>query len=246
MKRGFVALIALVALLAVGNTVEAVTPSTKEYKVTMEGTSDVFIGNEIPVKLKEGKEVYLVYTVKSYDASASTAYQHGIVASDNVSNKYMYEEGGLLRYDFEPFMLEVGSTYFLKFSFNKEGVDCVAVCANGEDKKLLTFPMTYGDATDDFAYFGVWFGCGSVTAELTNVLCYDEKGNDLGLFSTGAAIPPSKPLEYDTKIQQSYDLNCVDAHNVAICNKRTTDADVIYMEYTVEIPEFINPVQFLQ
>ena len=234
MKRGFVALIALVALLAVGNTVEAVTPSTKEYKVTMEGTSDVFIGNEIPVKLKEGKEVYLVYTVKSYDASASTAYQHGIVASDNVSNKYMYEEGGLLRYDFEPFMLEVGSTYFLKFSFNKEGVDCVAVCANGEDKKLLTFPMTYGDATDDFAYFGVWFGCGSVTAELTNVLCYDEKGNDLGLFSTGAAIPPSKPLEYDTKIQQSYDLNCVDAHNVAICNKRTTDADVIYMEYTVE------------
>ena len=234
MKRGFAALLTFVMLLALGNTAEAVTPSAKEYKVTMEGTTDVFIGNETPVKMKEGKEVYLVYTVKSYDAKASTAYQHGFVASDNVSTKFMYEEGGLIRYDFVPFMLEVGSTYFLKFTVGDEGVECVAVRANGDDRQMLTFPMSYGEATDDFAYFGVWFGCGLVTAELTNVLCYDENGNDLGLFSTGAAIPPAKPLEYDTKIQQSYDLNCVDAHNVAILNKRTTEADIIYMEYTVE------------
>lgn len=234
MKRGFAALLTFVMLLAVGTTAEAVTPSTKEYKVTMEGTNDVFIGNETPVKMEEGKEVYLVYTVKSYDAKASTAYQHGIVASDNVSNKYMYEEGGLIRYDFEEFMLEVGSTYFLKFTVGENGVDCVAVRANGDDRQMLTFPMSYGEATDDFAYFGVWFGCGSVTAELTNVLCYDENGKDLGLFSTGAAIPPAKPLEYDTKIQQSYDLSCVDVYNVAILNKRTTEADIIYMEYTVE------------
>lgn len=216
---------------------KAVEPSTQEYTVSLNDTFDVFIANETPVELSKGKEVYLVYTVESVDQQASTSYQHGIVASDNITERYLYEDGGVLRHTVTGGLLEAGCTYFLKYSMTEDGMECVAVRAKGDDREVIDFPHAYGDATDTYKYVGLWFGCGNVTAELSHVLCYDETGKDLGVYSNAATIPPTHAFQYDTKIQHASDLTVKDAYNVGIYNKEQTDAKEIYFEYTVKNSE---------
>lgn len=212
----------------------AVTPSAEEYTVSMNDTFDIFIGNETPVELSKGKEVYLVYTVESVDQKATTSYQHGVLASDSIADRYPYENGGVLHYTDKSGMLDVGSTYFLKFSMTDDGLECVVVRAKGDDREVIDFPSVYGDATDAYAHVGIWFGCGNVTAEFSHVLCYDENGKDLGVYSNVGTVPPAKAFQYDTKVQQSYDVSVEGAWNVALTNAKKTDAEVIFMEYTVE------------
>lgn len=236
-KRVFAMLSAVMLLVLFPLSVQAVTPSSEEYTVSMQETYDVFIGNETPVTLGKGKEVYFVYTVESVDAKTTTSYQHGIVASDNIKERYMYENGGILKYSNTSGLLEVGSTYFLKFTATDAGIECIAVRDDGKTREVVDFPEVYGDATDTYSHVGIWFGCGNVTAELSHVLCYDENGKDLGVYSTTATVPPSKPFQYDTKVQEAYDITADGAINVALYNLRPTDADVIYMEYTVESSE---------
>ncbi len=218
-------------------TAKAVTPSTKEYIVSMKDCRDVFIGNETPVALDKGKEIYFVYTVKSVDKDATTSYQHGVAASDNITEQYPYEEGGLLQYSNDYGLLEVGSTYFLKFYMTEDGMKCIAVRAKGEEREVVNLPEIYGDATDKYKYVGLWFGCGSVTAEFSHVLCYDEDGNDLGVYSTAATIPPAEAFQYDTQLQQAYDVSATNAMNVGIYNAKKSDSKAIYFEYTVESSE---------
>lgn len=231
------ALLAVSMAVAVPISAEAVTPSTEEYEVSMSDTFDVFIGNQTPVTLSEGKEIYLVYTVESVDEKATTSYQHGVVASDNITERYMYENGGVLHYKNDSGLLEEGSTYFMKFSVTEEGMECVAVRANGEDREVIDFPLVHGEATDTYSHVGLWFGCGNVTAQLSHVLCYDENGNDLGVYSTVATIPPANAFQYDTQVQQAYNLSVKDAYNVAICSAEKSDSEVIFLEYTVESSE---------
>ena len=216
---------------------EAVTPSKEEYTVSFQDTYDVFVGCKTPVAFSKGKEVYLVYTVESVDEAATTSYQHGIVASDTNSERYPYEDGGLLQYSNTSGLLEEGSTYFLKFYMTESGMECVAVRANGDDREVINLPEKYGDATDNFRYVGIWFGCGNVTAEFSHVLCYDETGKDLGVCSTTATVPPSKAFQYDTNLQQAYDVTSTKAFNVGLHNEKKTDSNVIYFEYTVESSE---------
>lgn len=216
---------------------KAVTPSKQEYTVSLNNTFDVFVANETPVELAKGKEVYLVYTVESVDQKATTSYQHGVVASDNITERYLYEDGGILRHTVTGGLLEAGCTYFLKFSMTEDGMECVAVRAKGDDREIIDFPHVYGDATDTYKYVGLWFGCGNVTAELSHVLCYDETGKDLGIYSNAATIPPANAFQYDTQLQHASNLSVKEAYNVGICNKEETDSEVIFFEYTVKSSE---------
>lgn len=216
---------------------KAVTPSKQEYRVSLNDTFDVFISNDTPLELSKGKEVYLVYTVESVDQKATTSYQHGIVASDNITERYLYEDGGVLHHTVTGGLLEAGCTYFLKYSMTEDGMECVAVRAKGDDREVIDFPHAYGDATDTYKYVGLWFGCGNVTAELSHVLCYDETGKDLGIYSNAATIPPANAFQYDTQIQHAANLSVKEAYNVGICNKEKTDSEVIFFEYTVKSSE---------
>ena len=110
-----VALLTLSMMVALPMKAEAVSPSKEEYSVIMKDTYDVFIGSKTPVNMRKGGEVYFVYTVKSVDKKATTAYQHGVTASDNNTERYLYEDGGVLQYSQNFGLLEEGYTYFLKF-----------------------------------------------------------------------------------------------------------------------------------
>ena len=241
LKRNSKILLAVLLLLSMVATIpitsEAVEPSQEEYSVIMQDTYDVFIGSKTPVDMRKGGVVYFVYTVKSVDKKATTAYQHGVTASDNNTERYLYEDGGVLQYSQNFGLLEEGYTYFMKFHITDAGMECVVVRAKGEERELVSLPEKYGDETDNYKYAGLWFGCGQVTAELSHVLCYDENGNDLGVMSTAADVPPNKAMQYDTKLQQSYEVSVSKGCNVALSNEKKTDSREIYFEYTVESSE---------
>ncbi len=229
-KRILVALLAGAMLVAMPFTSQAVEPSGVEYSMTLNKGLDVFIGNEKAIDAMKGEEMYLVYTVKSVDQNATTSYQHGIVGSDDGSAAYPYENGGILNYNMKACLLEEGYTYFYKFMISDGQMDCIVTKAKGDDRQLISFSETFGDGTDQYKYFGVWFGCGTVTAKLTHMMCYDSKGNDLGI--SGAS--DDKIMSYDTKVQHAYTVSGNKVTNLAISNAKKTDAEVIYMEYTVD------------
>lgn len=214
--------------------VEAVKTSSTEYTVTMENAVDIYVGNKVPVNAAKGKEVYLVYTVDSVNKEETTSYQHGVVGSDDGTAQYPYENGGIFQFNMTPCLMDVGYTYFYKFSVGEDGFECVVVKAKGKEKSYVNLTSTYGEATDDYKFFGIWLGCGNATAKLTHVMCYDETGKDLGVYGSTVKVREDAPMQYDNKVQHAYNVTAKNASNVALCNAKKTDADVIYMEYTVK------------
>lgn len=229
-KRILVALLAGVMLLASPLGVKAVKPSGVEYSMTIKQSTDFFIGNEKAINAMNGEEMYLVYTVKSVDEKETTSYQHGIIGTDNTSIPYPYAEGGVLNYNMKACLLEEGYTYFYKFMVVDGKLDCIVTKAKGDDRQLISFAHTYGEATDNYKYFGIWFGCGNVTAKLTHMMCYDSKGNDLGIGGAN----DNKIISYDRKVPHAYSVSGSKINNLAISSAKKTDAEVIYMEYTVD------------
>ena len=234
------AIVLLMGLLPI--SASAVTPSGVEYNVSMGNSADIFIVNKTAVDPKAGDEVYLTYTVDSVGKidipsipDAKEAYQHGVIATGDSSRRYPYEEGGLFNYRMDSGLLDVGYTYFLKFAVNAAGeVEYTVGKSKDGESDYMTFPMVHGDATDAFNSFGVWFGCGYVTAELTHVMCYDQDGNDLGVKSVGGSVTSPVTMQYDTEVQHAYTVTSNGATCVAVSNAKKRTSDVTYMEYTVK------------
>lgn len=208
--------------------------SGEEYDVTMSKAYDVFIGNRTPVDATEGAEVYLTYTVTSIDKANTTSTQHGVVATDAVSDRYPYDNGGSLNFNSTPSLMEEGCTYFFKFYVEDGLFKYDAVRAKGEKKERLYFNTTHGEKTDEYNAFGIWLGVGYTTAHLEHVMCYDRDGNDLGVATHGASAAKVEVMEYDTELGHSYNLKIVDTSCVALMSVKPTEADTIYFEYTVK------------
>ncbi|MBQ8495378.1 MAG: InlB B-repeat-containing protein [Clostridia bacterium] len=235
-----VAVVLLIGLLPI--SASAVTPSGKEYGVSLGNSTDVFIGNKTPVNVKAGDEVYFVYTVDSVSEinipglpDAKAASQHGIIATGDNTRRFPYEEGGKFFYRQDGGLLDVGYTYFFKLGVNEAGEFeyTVGKSKDGESS-YISFPMEHGAGTDEYNFFGFWFGVGYVTAELSHVMCYDQNGNDLGVKSLGAAVTSSDRMQYDTQVQHAYNVSAVGTINLAISNAKKRSSDVTYMEYTVK------------
>lgn len=235
-----VAVVLLMGLLPI--SASAVKPSGKEYGVSLGNATDVFIGNKTPVDLKAGESVYMVYTVESVEEisieslpDAKEAIQHGVVATGDNTRRYPYEYGGKFFYRMDGGLLDVGYTYFFKFGVNEAGEFeyTVGKSKDGESS-YVTFPLEYGEGTDDYNSFGFWFGVGYVTAELSHVMCYDENGNDLGVKSFGASVNTPDRMQYDTQVQHAYSVSAVGVNNLAISSAKQRSSDVTYMEYTVK------------
>ncbi len=213
----------------------AVTPSKTEYTVLLNEATDFFISNKLPVDTNRGQEVYIVYTVESVDA-ATTSKQHGVAANDNNTDVYPYEKGGQLKFGTGNILLKEGYTYFLKLTRGKDGISYVAAQAIGSHSEYISFSNSFGKATADFKFFGLWFGDGQVTAKLSHVLCYDQNGNDLGIsFLEGRGVSfAEKPLKADSRVKRFYTVSVADAVTVALSNEKPTDSNIVYMEYTVK------------
>ena len=76
-----------------------------------------------------------------------------------------------------------------------------------------------------------------MTGKLTHVRCYDEYGNDLGVYGNdtqGVIVVKEGEMKANSAVDHTYSFSLTEAGNIAISNERGTDSDVVYMEYTVK------------
>ena len=213
-----------------------VVPSNEEYTLSFRGANDVFFGNGKAVDAKAGTEVYITYTVDTV-RSENDSIQHGVVATDQPELAYPYQEGGTIAYSMNAPLLKEGYTYFFKFTYTEDGFKYTAAASTGDESQYIVFANSAGNATDEYTNFGIWFGTGVVSVKLTHVRCYDQNGNDLGIYAPkhrDSLMDDAKPMSKDQKVDHRYDITIKNGLNVAISNAKETRADTVYMEYTVK------------
>lgn len=217
---------------------ENIKVSDKEYILTIQDRINLFIGNNTPVSGKVGSKVFLTYTVA--EVSENTAAQNGVVASLDNTLVYPYTEGGSLEYSGSS-LFDEGYTYVFRFERTKDGFEYQGIKLKGEEEQHVRFRKQVGEKDGAFQYFGIWVGGAMDTclnAVLTHVRCYDEKGNDLGIY-------PSKVIDdarmhqelFNThlRVDHSYDFSFENQWNLVISNQKpvTDSKAVVYMEYEV-------------
>lgn len=248
MKRRSKRLGAWFLLLAVSLTVicgnamvtRAVTPGSTDYHVFLNG-SKFFLHNEKTLGSENGTEYYLTYTVKS---AAKSPTQHGIIGTGDITRRFPYNDGGLLRYAGKSILLDEGATYFIKFVVAEGGFRYKITRAQGDTLEDLYVEKYYGKATDEMKYFGIWLDVGTTQAELTNVRCYDANGNDLGVKlenpdGMGYVLRGDTRFEKATDIDHRYDIKVTDKRNIAISNLKVPTTSDVYIEYKVESAEYL-------
>lgn len=228
------AVLLLVGIFPLTASADASKHSGVEYVVTMDKAYDVFIGNKTPVDAKNGAEVYLTYTVMSIDTENTTSTQHGVVATDAVTERYPYDNGGVMFLNYTPSLMEVGYTYFFKFYVEDGAFMFDVVRAKDGEKESLYFTSVAGEQTDVYNAFGMWMGVGYTTAHLEHVMCYDQDGNDLGVQTHGASATKAEVMQYDDEVGHSYNVSIVKESCVALLSAKPTAASTVYFEYTVK------------
>lgn len=213
-------------------------PSTTDYEVELLDVGNAFISNKTPVTMTQGKRYYLVYTVA--EVEKNELWQNGIAVTANHGIEYVFEEGAM-QYDFSSDkLMEPGCTYFIRYEMTKEGISYVAAKADSAGaSSYIEMTIPFGDQYEGNQYFGLWLGSngGRCSAKLTQVLCYDENGTDLGV-NVNTPMGGSSVMNYDTltelDVAHSYEFSLVDASEVAISNERATKAETVFMSYTVQ------------
>ena len=212
-----------------------VKPSKTDYNIELDHYYNGMISNKTPVEMKEGKYYYMVYTVEKVEEN--NLWQNGIVATQDPSQFY---GAGTMQYEFTTDkLLEPGCTYFYRFEMTKEGLSYIIAKAdkNGE-LSYLDLSIQENNVYDGCKYFGLWLGgnAQSFTGSLSQVLCYDSDGNDLGVVvnkATGSGTVMNYDLYKEKEMPHSYEFSLKDAQSVAISNERGTTAETIFMSYTV-------------
>ncbi len=220
---------------------DGVTPSAEEYSAAFR-TTDVFMGSATSKNLKNGGAVYLTYTVEKVRED-NESMQGGIVATDQPDLEFPYLEGGILKASNNGELLKEGHTYFFKFYYDANGLQYIAGVSNqsGDESKYIVFDSDTSllkdyPFTDAPNYVGIWFG-GKISARFTNIRCYDENGKDLGVYARkhrDSLLDNAKKMSKDMDVDHRYNLMVSGQNLVAISNKIPTNANTVYMEYTVK------------
>ena len=125
-----------------------------------------------------------------------------------------------------------------RFEVSKDGMQYIAAKAKDGENNYIQFPINFAGKEPQKGYFGIWTGEGNtLTASLSHVRCYDEKGNDLGVYGAttrGVMVIEDGILDPNTKMEHSYEFSLKNAQTVAISNSRRTNSKVMYIEYTVQ------------
>ena len=212
---------------------ENIQHSTVDYEAAFFDATQIYIGNEKAVDWKVGDKYFLHYTVTKVTSDRTN--QGGLLVTKNPSLDFPYEEGGM-HYGNDVSLCEEGWTYLFRFEVTKTGLKYIAGKAKGEDSSYIQFPYTAGEIKTEAPYFGVWItgtDGGSLTAEFSNIRCYDEAGNDLGInVPKAATIFPSAMDRLDMK--HSYSFSVKEAACFAFGSERYSKSNVIMLEYSVE------------
>lgn len=211
---------------------EEIIPSRKNYEATFREASNIFLCNKKKVKWKKGDKYFLTYTVKSM--TANNNIQSGMIVTSDRSTYFPYLSGSMI-YDQKPVLCEEGYTYFFRFEATEDGWKYTAGKAKGETSEYIRFPAVYGEIKDRGPYFGIWLGeGGGLTAELTRIRCYDEKGTDLGVYAPLASSIEVSEMNPVEGVNHTYAFSLEDAWCVSFGNALKTESDVIFLEYTIE------------
>lgn len=212
---------------------ENIQHSTVDYDAAFLDATQIYIGNEKAVDWKVGDKYFLHYTVTKVTSDRTN--QSGLLVTKNPSHNFPYEEGGM-HYVNNVSICEEGWTYLFRFEVTKTGLKYIAGKAKGTDSSYIQFPYTAGEIKTEAPYFGVWItgtDGGSLTAEFSNIRCYDEAGNDLGVNAPKASkISPSAMNRLDMK--HSYSFSVKEAACFAFGSERYSKSNVIMLEYSVE------------
>lgn len=225
---------------------EAVTPSDVNYSVSLKNNVRLFMHNKKTIGSEVGTEYYMTYTVKDVTAVGT---QQGVMGAQDYLQSYPYQNNkGMMRFTIhENFLLEEGATYFIKVTvIAKGGFRYNVTKAKGDSITNLYFDKLTGGAKSDMLYYGLWIAQGvkgdnNTTAELTNVRCYDAKGNDLGVqvsCDCVGLVTGGSADKQDSKLNYYYEIDVDEKAHVAVSNKKATDSDKIYMEYEVREAEY--------
>ena len=213
-----------------------VKPSRTDYNIELDHYYNGMISNKTPVEMKEGKYYYMVYTVEKVEEN--NLWQNGIIATRDPEKSY---STGTMQYKFTTDLLfEQGCTYFYRFEMTKNGLSYIVAKADREGNlSYIELPIRENDVYDNCKYFGIWLGgdAKSFTGSLSQALCYDSDGNDLGVVvnkATGSGTVMNHDLYNEMEMPHSYEFSLKDAENVAISNERGTTAETIFMSYTVK------------
>lgn len=217
---------------------EKVKISDKEYILAINNRINLFIGNNTPVSGEVGSKVFLTYTVA--EVKENTAAQHGVIASKDKSLVYPYTQGGAMAYSGGN-LLDVGYTYVFRLERTKDGFEYQGIKLKDKEEHKIKFRKYTGEKDGTFTHFGLWFGGAvdtRVNALLTHVRCYDEKGNDLGIYPSHVvdeARMHQELLDTHMTINHSYDFSFKNNWNLVISNEKpVTDPNaIVYMEYEV-------------
>ena len=213
-----------------------VEPSKTDYNIELDHYYNGMISNKKPVEMKAGKYYYLVYTVEKVEENK--LWQNGIIATQDPEKFY---GAGTMQYTFATDLLfEQGCTYFYRFEMTAEGLSYIVAKADKKGKlSYIELPIRENDMYKGCKYFGIWLGgnAESFTGSLSQVLCYDSDGNDLGVVvnkATGSGTVMNHDLYNEKTMPHSYEFSLKEAHDVAISNERGTKAETIYMSFTVK------------
>ncbi len=214
---------------------ETITPSKKEYTIEISDASRVYFGNKKKVNFEVGKKYFLTYTVDKVQKDETV--QSGMVVTTEPDQNFPYLSG-TMHYDTKSLLMDEGYTYFLRFEMTEEGMRYIAAKAKDDKDSYVQVPLDFAGTQPQNGYFGLWTGeGGQLTASLSHVRCYDEKGNDLGVYGAtarGVMVIGNGILNQNKDLEHSYEFSLKNARTVAISNSRRTTSNVVYIEYTVE------------
>lgn len=237
-KRILCGVLSLLAFCTLAFTVRAVgdvTPTTKWYEVDLNASNGIFLSNLERVNMSSGEAVYLSYTVDSVVFDEST--QHGIITTSDREAPFPYDGMGYMEFNYESILLKEGYTYFIKMQVTAYGLEYAIAYANETNEDYIVFTKRTGDLNPELGYCGIWFAGGKATAKLSRVHSYDKNGNDLGISVTkgrGATVYDPIEMQANSSIEHSYEFYIENEDHLAISNARYSEANVVYMEYTVK------------
>lgn len=215
-------------------TASDVKVSDVNYKVSYEGAKEILLFNKKSIGSEVGTEVYLTYTVDKVEQDETN--QQGVLATGQPTTFYPYATGAM-EYSDKKQLLQEGYTYFFKFKVTSDGFEYVIIKAKGKESTYLNMVKSTGKKTDSLEYFGLWLAGGEVTAQLSNVRCYDRDGNDLGVNLSRlnkASCTKDVSFEKNTRLNHYYTVTIDKQSTLALCSGKSTTSNTVYMEYSVK------------